>query len=179
MELFTQVPRETVWKVPLRVGSRVVRWRQAPKRCSFAPFRRLVGPCNGADWEFPDSLSTLDFSHLLPKRVGHASRPSSRGGHFDAPIPERSSKLTTPRKNLSDAPLGPALVHTSFGHPYPAPRVRWALPGGKETFCGLPVRTDPKKGLRSTMEPSTYAVCQAAKWLKSSSRDCLENSWRD
>src|SRR5215217_8431961 len=58
--------------------------------------------------QFPDSLSTLDFSHLLPKRVGHAPRPSSRGGHFDAPIPERSSKLTRPRKDLSEAPLGPA-----------------------------------------------------------------------
>src|SRR5215204_4061795 len=142
-----------------------------------APFGRFALPRNvpiDPHSDFPDSLWKLDFSHLLPKRVGHASRPSSRGGHFDAPIPERSSKLTTPRKNLSDAPLGPALVHTSFGHPYPAPRVRWALPGGKETFCGLPVRTDPKKGLRSTMEPSTYAVCQAAKWLKSSSRDCLE-----
>jgi hypothetical protein len=33
------------------------------------------------------------------------------------PISERSSKLTTPRKRLSDAPLGPALGHTSFGHP--------------------------------------------------------------
>ena len=34
------------------------------KRCSFAPIRRLVGPRNGAYSEFPDSLSTLDFSHL-------------------------------------------------------------------------------------------------------------------
>ena len=25
------------------------------------------------------------------------------------------------------------------------------------------------------MEPSTYAFCQAAKWLKSSARNCLEN----
>ena len=40
--LFTQVRRETVWKVAGRVESRVFQWRQAPKRCSFAPFRRLV-----------------------------------------------------------------------------------------------------------------------------------------
>src|SRR5829696_8523028 len=166
---------ETVWK--LRIGS-IKRYHEPAEYGEKAPFwvfratnNREIDPFT----DFPDSLSTLDFSHLLPKRVGHASRPSSRGGHFDAPIPERSSKLTTPRKNLSDAPLGPALVHTSFGHPYPAPRVRWALPGGKETFCGLPVRTDPKKGLRSTMEPSTYAVCQAAKWLKSSLEKLSEN----
>jgi hypothetical protein len=47
---------ETVWKVAVRVGSRVFWWRQAPNRCSFAPFRRPVGPRNGAYSEFPDSL---------------------------------------------------------------------------------------------------------------------------
>src|SRR5215203_556857 len=51
-----KLPLETVWKVAGRVRSRAFRWRQAPKRCSFAPFRRLVGPRNGADLEFPDSL---------------------------------------------------------------------------------------------------------------------------
>ena len=61
------------------------------------------------------------------------------------PIPERSSKLTTPRKGLSDAPLASPWVTRLPDTPYPARRVRWALPGGKETFCGLPARTDLKK----------------------------------
>src|SRR5215213_7772599 len=54
--IYQTVSGETVWNVAGRVGLHNFRWRQAPKRCSFAPFRRLVGPRNGADSEFPDSF---------------------------------------------------------------------------------------------------------------------------
>src|SRR5918994_7147939 len=47
---------ETVWKLAVRVGWRLFWWREEPKRCSFAPFRRLVVPRSGAYSEFPDSL---------------------------------------------------------------------------------------------------------------------------
>ena len=52
-------------------------WREAPNRCPFAPFCGLVGSCNKAYSEFPDSLSTLDFSHL--NQTGWvAQRPSAQ-----------------------------------------------------------------------------------------------------
>jgi hypothetical protein len=43
------------------------------------------------------------------------------------------------------------------------------LLGRRETFYGLAAPTDPKKVYGAPTEPSTDAVCQAAKWLKSSS----------
>src|SRR5829696_9615567 len=89
----------------------------------------------------------LDFSHLLPKRVGHAPRPSSRGEDtsmrlsLSAPRSSRGPERTFLRLLLAPPP-SPHLLRA----PVPrAPRVRWALPGGKETFCGLPVRTEPQK----------------------------------
>src|SRR5829696_9603335 len=88
MDLFIQPRRETVWKVAVRVGSRVIRWRQAPKRCSFAPFRRLVGPCNGADWEFPDSLWKGNSRNFASRSKGTSGRmwvaePETRGAAVD------------------------------------------------------------------------------------------------
>ena len=65
---------------------------------------------------FSDSLSTLDFSHLLTKKVGYAPRPSSPRGPIDAPTPQRSSKLTLLRKGSSEASLGHALGHMPIGH---------------------------------------------------------------
>ena len=48
----------------MRGRSRVLWWREALTLVPFASFRRLVVPRNGAYAEFPDGLSTLDFSHL-------------------------------------------------------------------------------------------------------------------
>jgi hypothetical protein len=53
---FQTVSRETVWKVPGRVGSRASWWRDAPKRVPFRPVCGLGGPRNEAYSEFPDSL---------------------------------------------------------------------------------------------------------------------------
>src|SRR5829696_10534565 len=96
---------------------------------------------------FQTVSSPLDFSHLLPKRVGHAPRPSSRGEDtsmrlsLSAPRSSRGPERTFLRLLLAPPP-SPHLLRA----PVPrAPRVRWALPGGKETFCGLPVRTEPQK----------------------------------
>jgi hypothetical protein len=44
-------------------------WRNTLTRWRFCtPFRGLVGDQNGAYSEFPDSLSTLDFSHLAARQ---------------------------------------------------------------------------------------------------------------
>jgi hypothetical protein len=46
-----------------------------PKWCPFVPFGRLVRPRNGAYSEFPDSLSTLDFSHLAARQSASVRFP--------------------------------------------------------------------------------------------------------
>ena len=42
------------------------------------------------------------------------------------------------------------------------------LVGGRETFCGLPARTDPQKVSGALMDPLADALRGEPKWLKSS-----------
>jgi hypothetical protein len=84
------------------------------------------------------------------------------------PLTQRSSKLTALRKGPSDASVGRTLGHTPSGW-----RLRFVLVVSSHSkdvgdFSRVARAHRPAKSLRSTMQPSTYAVCQAAKWLKSS-----------
>src|SRR5215203_406196 len=75
----------------------------------FALFRRLVGPRNGAYSEFPDSFSTLDFSHLATKGVGYAR-------HRNLPKEVIEVRTLPPRMVQALAPFAPLFSKRVFRH---------------------------------------------------------------
>src|SRR5215212_4886221 len=111
------------------------------KRGPLAPFLRLVVPRNGAYSEFPDSLYTLDFSHL--NQTGLCRSP---------PIPFKagvvSRRLGTPsvRSRRPSSPSGPNRLIRTFWSP--AARVRqlllwhcvWSSSGAHERGQFRPVK---------------------------------------
>ena len=146
---------ETVWKIGISPEIGLRRRSKGPKKPQSAASccRRsaLESP-----WTIFQTVSELDSSHLLARRVGYAPCPSSRSG-LRCTYPSQRSE-----RGFCDASLGRTLGHTPSGS-----RLRFVcslqpLSGGGRLFTGCP-RAPTRKSLSSTVEPSTYAVCQAAK----------------
>src|SRR5215218_10501205 len=114
MPLYTQVPGETVWKVRFCTNWGFTRPRNEDERSQFGTLQLAKDVLSDTSSDFPDSLSTLDFSHLAAWQTaslkGSMGTPETFSGRCARATRKKSSCVlgvpTLPTTNGKRCPKG-------------------------------------------------------------------------